>query len=153
MVLAVIAVAACAHRQPTINLEAALTLRVVEAPDQVEAGHPIDVSFGVKNLSDVVLSLCAPSGVTLQLRSAHPTYTWPIVIHGFTTDTYCSGPFDLAPGEEKVFVERGAIRRDLPEGSASLFGHISLYCAPRPGLRCTEAQLETHQPVQITWPD
>lgn len=152
IVLAVIVVAACAYPHPAIDLETALTLRVVDAPVRVEAGQPIEVTFAVKNLSDVALSLCSPSGVTMQLRSEQPAYTWPIVIHGLTTDTSCSGPFNLAPGEEKAFVERGAIRRDLPEGSASLSGRISLSCDPRQRPRCTEAQLETHQLVQLKPP-
>ena len=153
MTLAVIVAAACTHRSPVNNLEVALTLRVVDAPDQIKAGHPIEVTFGVRNRSGVALSLCSPGGVTMHVRSEQPSYIWPIVVHGFTTDTYCSGPFALKPGEEKVFVERGATRRDLPAGSASLLGYISLYCDPRLRLRCTQVQLETHKVVQITSSD
>jgi hypothetical protein len=149
-ILAVMAAGACAHRQPPIDLDAALTLRVVDAPDRFTAGSTTEVSFGVKNVSGVALSLCSPSGVTTYLRSEQPDYTWPIVIHGMTTDTYCSGPFALAPGEEKVFVERGGISRGLPEGTARLVGRISLTCNRRERLRCTEAQLETDKLVQVT---
>jgi hypothetical protein len=152
-VLAVMAAGACAHRQPPIDLEAALTLRVVDAPDRFTAGRSAEVSFGVKNVSGVALSLCSPSGVTTHLRSEQPDYSWPIVIHGMTTDTYCSGPFVLAPGEEKVFVEQGGVSTGLPEGTARLVGRISLTCDRRERLRCTEVQLETHKVVQVTAPN
>jgi hypothetical protein len=153
MLLALVAAAACTHRPPFRNLEAALTLRVVDAPDQVEAGRQIEVRFGVRNLSGHALSLCSPGGVSMQLQSERLSYVWPIVIHGFTTDSHCSGPFALEPREEKVFVERGALRRDLAAGTASISGRISLYCDPRQRLRCTEVQLETHKIVQVQAPD
>jgi hypothetical protein len=148
----ILVTASCAHRQPPIDLQAALTLRVVEAPDRVVAGLPIEVSFGVKNSSGVPLSLCSPGGVSMQLRSERPGDVWPIVLHGFTTDTHCSGPFELRPGEEKVFLERGAIRRGLPSGSWTMVGFLSLSCDPRMQPTCRDVQLEVSKVIQCGTP-
>jgi hypothetical protein len=94
---------------------------------RLTAEQPTEVSFAVKNVSAVPLSLCSPSDVSTYLRPEQATAMWPIVIHGWTTDTACSGPFALAPGEEHVFVERGGVSRDLAEVAARLVGRISLY--------------------------
>ena len=145
----VLVLSACVHHRPVTNLATALTLGVSAAPPVVAAGRELEVEFTVHNSSNLQLSLCSPSGVTTYLQSQTPSYVWPIIIHGWTTDTYCSGPFTLAPGEDKVFRERGGVRRDLPSGPALLVGKISLHCDPRERLRCRDIQLETSRTVSV----
>ena len=132
-----------------MNLSTGLTLRVSSAPAMVEVGHELEVSFTVHNSSNLRLSLCSPNGVTTYLQSQTSSYAWPIIIHGWTTDTYCSGPFTLAPGEDKIFRERGGVRGDLPTGPAVIVGKLSLHCDPREQLRCQDTQLETHLAVAV----
>ena len=140
---------ACAHRDIPLDLAKALTLQVSAAPEVIVPGKQIEVTFIVHNSSNVRLSLCSPSGVTTYLQSESPAYVWPIIIHGFTTDTYCSGPFELPPGGERQFVERGAIRNNLPASSPSLIGKISLFCEPRKRPACVETQLQTALKVEV----
>ena len=131
-----------------MNLDAALTLRV-SAPLVIAAGHELEVAFTLHNSSNLNLALCSPSGVTTYLQSQTPSYVWPIIIHAWTTDTYCSGPFILAPGQDKIFRERGGVRNELPDGTALVVGKLSLHCDPRKRLRCRDIQLETHQAVSV----
>ena len=140
---------ACAHRNTPLDLAQVLTLQVSAAPAVIVPGKQIEVTFAVHNSGNVRLSLCSPSGVTTYLQSESPTYVWPIVIHGFTTDTYCSGPFELPPGGEKLFVERGGIRNNLPASSPSLIGKISLSCDPTKRPPCAETQLQTSQKLKV----
>lgn len=120
-----------AHRNIPVDLAKVLTLHVSAAPAVIVPGKQIEVTFAVHNSNNLRLPLCSPSGVTTYLQSESPAYVWPIIIHGFTTDTYCSGPFELLPGGEKLFVERGGVRNNLPASSPSLIGKISLSCNPR----------------------
>jgi hypothetical protein len=132
---------ACASRDSSADLQKALSLHVVEAPAVVIPGREIEVRFAVQNLTDIALPLCSANGVSTYLQSAITADVWPIVIHGWTTDTYCSGPFQLAAGEHIIFVERGVIRRDLPAGPRLLVGKICLQCDPRTRSRCLEHSL------------
>ena len=151
-VLGFILLTGCVHSSSaSLDLQSMLSLRVVEAPQTVVAGGTIEVTFAVRNESQRQLSLCSPSGVTMQLRSTSPDYVWPIIIHGMTTDTDCSGPFTLTPGEEKIFIERGVVRRDLPTNVAQLIGEISLSCRDTAAQRnCQDASLHAEQTVRVS---
>jgi len=138
----------CAHRSVPLDLAKALTLEVLAAP-VIVPGKGIEVTFVTHNSTNGHLSLCSPGGLTTYVQSQSPAYIWAIGVHGFTTDTYCSGPFDLPPGGTKVFVERGGIGNDLPAGSPSLIGKISLYCDPTKHDACTNAELQTVESVTI----
>ena len=78
----------CAHHSVPIDLAKALTLEVSAAPSVIVPGKDIEVTFVIHNSTNGRLSLCSPSGVTTYLQSQSPAYIWPIVVHGFTTDTY-----------------------------------------------------------------
>jgi hypothetical protein len=72
---------------------------------------------------------------------------WPLILHGITTDTECSGPITLHARESKAFVERGTIRRDWPVGASVLIGNLTLWCGK--SLRCQDHQLEVRRTVQV----
>jgi hypothetical protein len=146
--LALTHAAGCAHRTPAVDLKNVLTLRLESASAVLLAGQQIDVRFAVHNSSNLSLELCSPSGVTTYLES-ESRYLWPFIIHGWTTDTVCSGPFQLGPQQDKVFVERGGVRRGFPAGPSTLVGKISLSCDPRAHVVCEDVNLETRQSVQI----
>jgi hypothetical protein len=126
-----------------------LSLNIVDAPQTVVAASMFDVTFVVRNKTERQLFLCSPGGVTMQLRSS--SYVWPMVIHGMTTDTDCSGAFSLEPHGEKTFVEHGVLRNDLPTSTARIIGTIALYCRDTAAQRnCRDASLHTEQPVQVS---
>jgi hypothetical protein len=139
-----LAITACALRP--IDLRQSLQLRVASAPTEVGAGEPMEVTFTLANVSDRELRLCSPNGVSIVLQSSGQP-PWPLLLHGMTTDTECSGPITLQPSGTHEFTEKGVIRRSWPEGAAELVGKISLWC--RSSSRCADTQLETTHPLHI----
>ena len=128
-----------------VELETALQLNVLDPPQRVTAGQRVEVRYSLRNNTTESLKLCSAGGVSMVLRSESRA-KWPVILHGLTTDTECSGPISLGPGEERVFVESGGVSRDWPSGEAEIVGLITLWCAR--GQRCVEATLE--QPVRVT---
>lgn len=60
---------------------------------------------------------------------------WPLILHGITTDTECSGAITLHPGETRTFVEHGTIRRDWPVGTSALVGNLTYGAGNASGVR------------------
>jgi hypothetical protein len=129
----------------SVELRDVVTLHGV-APEEAVAGDTIEVKFTLTNTSSEILDLCSPSGVSMWLESPSRT-RWLLILHGITTDTECSGPITLQPGEAKTFLERGTIRRNWPSGAAVLVGALTLWC--REALRCADHQLEVRSAIQV----
>lgn len=128
----------CSSSRP-LQLGSALELQAVEPPRSVTAGEQLELRYSLRNTTTESLRLCSANGVSMVLRSDSGA-KWPLILHGVTTDTDCSGPITLAPGEERIFVESGGVRRDWPPGEAEIVGYFTVWCAR--GRRCVETTLE-----------
>lgn len=138
----------CSHFRPApIVLHDRLLLETTVAPTVVEAGETIDATYTLRNTSDSPLDLCAPSGVSILLKSESPAYVWPMLLHGITTDVRCSGPIHLPPRRAATFKERGIVRRDLPESEPLLIGRLTVWCEG--SQKCTEATLESSVRIKV----
>ncbi|MEO8379782.1 MAG: hypothetical protein ABI779_08980 [Acidobacteriota bacterium] len=133
----------CTSSRP-LKLAGALELQAPQPPKSVIAGERLEVRYSLRNTTTESLQLCSAGGVSMVLRSVSGA-RWPMVLHGLTTDTDCSGPITLEPGEERIFVESGGVRRDWPLGEAAIVGYFTVWCAR--GRRCVEATLE--RPMRV----
>jgi hypothetical protein len=136
----------CTTSRP-LQLGSALELQALEPPQSVTAGEQLELRYSLRNTTSESLRLCSANGVSMMLRSGSGA-KWPLILHGLTTDTDCSGPITLAPGEEKIFVESGGVRRDWPHGEAEIVGNFTVWCAR--GRRCEGTTLERSVRVVVT---
>ena len=134
---------ACATR--AVDLHDAVTLHGA-VPEETIAGGTIEAKFTLTNTSGAILELCSPGGVSMVLESPNHA-RWPLILHGITTDTACSGPITLQPREAMTFLERGVVRRDWPAGSSVLVGTLTLWC--RHDVRCADHQLEVRNRIRV----
>jgi hypothetical protein len=149
--LLLVVLTGCVHASvPPVNLHEALRLELVAPPAVADAGSTIEVTYTLRNASDVPLRLCSAGGVSMVLKSEVPPYIWPMILHGITTDVECSGPISLSPNQIVTFREHGAIRRDLPPSEPVVSGKFSVWCAQ--GLSCTETTLETVFTLRVQRP-
>ncbi len=133
----------CTSSRP-LELGSALELKALQPPSSVIAGEHLEVRYSLRNNTTESLELCSAGGVSMVLRSDSGA-KWPMFLHGLTTDTDCSGPITLGPGEERIFVESGGVRRDWPLGEAEIVGYFTVWCAR--GRRCVETTLE--RPIRV----
>jgi hypothetical protein len=136
-------VAGCASR--SVELRDSVTLRGA-VPEEAVAGETIEAKFTLTNISSAKIELCSADGVSMMIESPSRG-RWPMILHGITTDTDCSGPNTLGPGEARTFLERGGIRRDWPAGPSVLVGTLTLWC--RQVRRCAGRQLEVRSTIQV----
>jgi hypothetical protein len=140
-----LAVSGCATRR--VELGESLELDVRTVPASVLAGEAIEATYSLRNVSGQTLNLCSANGVSMILKSGESEKKWPLVLHGFTTDTACSGPITLRPGETKLFTERGTVRSDWPAGVATVIGSMRLWCGK--GFTCRDHVLEASVVVDV----
>jgi hypothetical protein len=133
----------CTISRP-LELASALELQALQAPNSVTAGERLEFRYSLRNKTTERLNICSAGGVSMVLRSDAGA-KWPLILHGLTTDTDCSGPITLQAGEERIFVESGGVSRDWPPGDAEIVGYFTVWCAR--GRRCVETTLE--RPVRI----
>jgi hypothetical protein len=122
--LLLLIVSVCAH-SGQVELSHALSLETVSAPRSLVAGQSFAASFRIHNLTRKSLNLCSAGGVSMLLRSS--SRTWPLEQHGITTDTACSAPVKLRPGESTLFTERGVVPRNWSPGKSSFVGSFTAW--------------------------
>jgi hypothetical protein len=147
---------ACAHA-PTavsshpwagVDLRSSLLLETITAPNTIAPGGEFTATFAVRNTSQGTLSLCSAGGVSMLLRSETPALVWPIVQHGITTDSACSGPVTIKANEFATFVEHGGVRRSWPEGESILVASFTAWCAGP--VQCDEITLKSQARLRVS---
>ena len=140
--------AACAHAPTAVDLRRSLLLEAITAPNTIAPGDEFTATFAVRNTSQGTLSLCSAGGVSMLLRSGTSALVWPIVQHGITTDTACSGPVTIKANEFATFVEHGGVRRGWPEGESVLVASFTVWCAGP--VQCDEITLKSHTRLRVS---
>jgi hypothetical protein len=75
-------------------------MQALQVPRSLSAGERFEVRYSLRNNTPESLRVCSAGGVSMMLRSDSGA-KWPMMLHGITTDSACSGPITLQPGEAR----------------------------------------------------